>query len=87
MATAEQTDQVVELKERLIQRIESTHNIGVLRGMLLLLEEIPEEHVYILSPDEKKIVEERHQEMESGVGIPHEEVCEKVEQWFQQKNR
>ena len=87
MTTLELTDQETELKERLIQRIESTHNLGVLRGMLLLLEEIPEDNIYLLSPDERNIVEERHREMESGVGIPHEEVCEKVEQWFQQKSR
>jgi len=87
MATIELIDQETELKERLIQRIESTHNLGVLRGVLLLLEEIPEKRIYILSPEEEKMVEERHREMESGVGIPHEEVCEKVEQWFQQKSR
>ena len=76
MAISELMD--TEIKERLIQRIESTHNLGVLRGMLLL-EEIPDEHVYLLSPDEKEIVEERHREIESGVGIPHDEVCEKVD--------
>ena len=85
MAITELMD--TEIKERLIQRIESTHNLGVLRGMLLLLEEIPDEHVYRLSPDEKEIVEERHQEMKSGVGIPHDEVCKKTEQWFQQRSR
>ena len=44
--------------------------------------ELKGERVYLLSSEEKKIVDERRWEMESGVGIPHEEVCEKVEQWF-----
>jgi len=44
MAMMELIDQETELKERLIQRIESTHNLGVLRGVLLLLEEIPKKH-------------------------------------------
>jgi len=87
MATTEWTDQEIELKERLIQRIESTHNLGVLRGVLLLLEEIPEKGIYILSPEEEKMVEERCREMDNGTGIPHEEVHREVEEWFQQKSR
>jgi len=87
MATLERIDQETELKERLIQRIESTHNLGVLRGMLLLLEEIPEKRIFILSPEEEKMVEERCREMDGGAGIPHEEVRREVEEWFQQKSR
>ena len=85
MATVEQIDQVTELKERLFHRIETTHNMGVLRGVLLLLEEIPEKRIYILSPEEEKMVEERCREMDNGVGIPHEEVRREVEEWFLRK--
>ena len=87
MAIDELIDQTTELKERLIHRIESTRNTGVLRSILLLLEEIPEKRVYILSPEEKEMLEERHREMEKGVGIPHEEVCREIEEWLQQKSR
>ena len=87
MAIDELTDQTTELKERLIHRIESTRNMGVLRGVLLLLDEIPEKRVYILSPEEESIVEERCREMDNGVGIPHEEVCREIEEWFRQRSR
>ena len=82
MAATELIDHENELKERLIQRIESTHNVSVLRGMLLLLDEIAGERIYRLSPEEKRIVEERHQEMESGVGIPHEDVMKKLDAMY-----
>lgn len=70
MATAELIDQETALKERLTLRRES---------------KIADEDVYTLSSEEKKIIEERHREIKTGVGIPHEEVCKKAEQWFQQK--
>ena len=87
MAIDELVDQTTELKERLIHRIESTHNMGVLRGMLLLLDEIPEKRIYRLSPEEKKMIEERHRDIENGMGIPHEEVRREVEEWFRQKSQ
>jgi len=52
-----------------------------------LFEKIPEKHIYILSPEEEKMVEERCREMDNGTGIPHEEVHREVEEWFQQKSR
>lgn len=82
MATTEQIDLEQELKERLIRRIETTHNLGVLRGVLSLLDEIASDGVYVLTPEEEKMLDEAEAELDAGLGISGEEFREKNQTWL-----
>jgi len=83
MATAELIDHETELKERLILRIESTQRLGVLQGMLSILDEFAEEDVYELTPEEETELNERVRDCKAGLGIPHEIVRAEVLEWLQ----
>ena len=78
MATMELIDQATELKERLILRIESTHNLDVLQDMLSILDENAEESMYELTPEEMADIEERIRDCQAGLGIPHEIVATEI---------
>ena len=82
MATAELIDHETELKERLILRIESTQRLGVLQGMLSILDEFAEEDVYELTPEEMEDIEEGIRQSKAGLGIPHEIVQAEVREWL-----
>ncbi len=79
MTTTELIDQETELKERLKDRIDATHNLGVLRGVLSLMNEID---VYELTPEEEKDIDEGIRQSKAGLGIPHETVQAEVREWF-----
>jgi hypothetical protein len=76
-------DHEIELKERLIRRIESTHKLGVLRGVLSILDEFDEEYVYELTPEEEEDIEEGIRQSKAGLGIPHKTVMAEVREWLQ----
>ena len=82
MVTMELMDHETELKERLIRRIESTHKLGVLRGVLSILDEFEEEYVYELTPEEREAVEEGIRQSQAGLGTPHETFMAEVRQWL-----
>ena len=82
MATMEWGDHETDLKERLIRRIEATHKLGVLRGVLSILDEFTEEDVYELTQEEEKEINERAHQCKAGLGIPHEIVAAEVREWL-----
>lgn len=86
MATTEQitqTDLERELKDRLVRRIEATHHLGVLRGVLSLLDEIASDGVYVLTPEEEKMITESIKSLDSGLGIPGEVVHKETREWLE----
>ena len=66
-----------------MERIESTHKLGVLRGVLSILDEFEEEYVYELTQEEEEELDKRIRESKAGIGIPHEIVRTEVRQWLQ----
>ena len=58
---------VIELKKRLIQKINQTENNGILEEMYrLIVNEDTDSNIYILSDDQKNAVEEAQQQFKNG---------------------
>ena len=81
MATMEMVDQETELKQALIQKIASTHHLGVLQGLLLILDDVAED-VYVLTPEEEKMIDEAEAELDAGLGIPAEDFHKETQAWL-----
>ncbi len=82
MVTTEQLDVENVLKERLLERIETTRNLGVLRGVLSHLDEIAGDVVYELTPEEREDVNEGIRQSREGLGIPYETVMAGAREWL-----
>ncbi len=72
MATAELIETETELKERLIRRIEATHDLDRLREVFTFLDE---NDVYELTPEEERILDEAEKDTEL---IPGEEAARRT---------
>lgn len=70
MATMELTNQ----KARLIGRIGRAQNVSVLRKVESLLDEELPERIYVLTADERRGMDIALQQLDAGLGIPHEAV-------------
>lgn len=73
------TTKLTTRKARLIGRIQRTHNVSVIREVESLLDEKIPESVYILSEDERRGMNHALQQLDAGLGIPHEVVEAEME--------
>ncbi|MCL2116794.1 MAG: hypothetical protein FWH27_00045 [Planctomycetaceae bacterium] len=87
MAMAEQTDQEYRLKVKLFGRIERTHNLSLLRKVESLLDEQLPENVYLLSAEEREGMNLARQQLDAGLGIPHEIVEGELNRWLDELER
>ena len=87
MAMVEQIDQEYRLKLKLFERIGRTHNISLLRKVESLLDEKLPENVYILSAEERECMKIARQQLDAGLGIPHEVVEDELNSWLDELER
>ena len=73
------TTEVIDRRSRLIGRIGRTNDVSVLREVESFLDEKLPESVYILSEDERRGMISALQQLDAGLGIPHEIVEAEME--------
>ncbi len=77
---------MVDLKERLIQRIKETSDDNVLREVYRLLEiDFDEQHPYKLSNEQRLIIDKSREEIANGNSLTHEQSNKATEQWLNDK--
>ena len=77
---------MVDLKERLIQRIKETQNPEVLKEVYRLLElELDDQDSFELSEDQITAVREAQAQISNGALIDHEVANAKTEEWLRKR--
>lgn len=76
-----------ELKKKLIAKIKSTNDEGLLREAYRLLSEKQEEmgDQYILSQDQEQAISEAQEQIRSGDYLSDKQVKEASQEWFRKK--
>jgi hypothetical protein len=73
----------IELKEKLIEKINSTDDVELLKELLLVIDfESKSEDVYEMSPGEIEAVNEGLKQFKNGQWITHEESNKRVDEWL-----
>lgn len=74
---------VIELKKRLIGKINQTENSGILEEMYrLIANEETDGSIYVLSDEQKKAVEEGQQQFKNGQFLKSEQADDEIEEWL-----
>jgi len=74
---------VIELKKRLIWKINQTENSGILEEMYrLIANEETDESIYLLSDEQKKVVEDGQQQFKNGQFLKGEQADNEIEEWL-----
>ena len=73
----------IELKKRLIDKIQKTENEGLLEEAYRLLElETSDIEIYKLSDNQKLIVEESRQQIKNGQFLADEQANKEIDEWL-----
>jgi len=73
----------IELKKRLIGKINQTENSGILEEMYrLIANEETDGSIYVLSDEQKKAVEEGQQQFKNGQFLKSEQADDEIEEWL-----
>ena len=73
----------IELKKRLIDKIQKTENEGLLEEAYRLLElETSDIEIYKLSDNQKLIVEESRQQIKNGQFLTDEQANNEIDEWL-----
>ncbi len=73
----------IELKKRLIDKIQKTENEGLLEEAYRLLElETSDIEIYKLSDNQKLIVEESRQQIKNGQFLTDEQANKEIDEWL-----
>ena len=73
----------IELKKRLIEKIQKTENEGLLEEAYRLLElETSDIEIYKLSDNQKLIVEESRQQIKNGQFLTDEQANKDIDEWL-----
>lgn len=73
----------IELKKRLIDKIQKTENEGLLEEAYRLLElETSDIEIYKLSDNQKLIVEESRQQIKNGQFLADEQANNEIDEWL-----
>ena len=73
----------IELKKRLIDKIQKTENEGLLEEACRLLElETSDIEIYKLSDNQKLIVEESRQQIKNGQFLTDEQANKEIDEWL-----
>jgi len=74
---------IIELKKRLIGKINQTENSGILEEMYrLIANEETDGSIYVLSDEQKKAVEEGQQQFKNGQFLKSEQADDEIEEWL-----
>jgi len=74
---------VIELKKRLIRKINQTENSWILEEMYrLIANEETGESIYLLSDEQKNAVEEGQQQFKNGQFLKGEQADNEIEEWL-----
>lgn len=77
---------MIDLKERLIKRIQETSDASVLNEVYRLLElDFDDPEVYQLSNEQRTAVKEAQQQVARGEYLTNEQSNQAVEQWLKEK--
>lgn len=77
---------MIDLKERLIKRIQGTSDTSVLNEVYRLLElDFDDPEVYQLSNEQRTAVKEAQQQVARGEYLTNEQSIQAVEQWRKEK--
>lgn len=72
----------IELKKRLIGKINQTQNNGILEEMYRLIVNEETDNIYELSDEQKKAVEEARQQFKNGQLLKSEQADKEIEEWL-----
>ena len=77
---------MVNLKERLIKRIQETTNPDLLKEVYRLLEiDFDDQEVYKLSEEQRAAIIEGQQQINQGKHLTHEQANEEIKKWLNEK--
>jgi hypothetical protein len=72
----------IELKKKLIGKINQTHNNEILEEMYRLIENEETDSIYELSDEQRKAVEEAQQQFKNGQFLNSEQADKEIEEWL-----
>ena len=72
----------IELKKRLIGKINQTQNSGILEEMYRLIVNEETDNIYELSDEQKKAVEEARQQFKNGQFLKSGQADKEIEEWL-----
>ncbi len=77
---------MIDLKERLIKKIQETTNPDVLKEVYRLLEiQFDDQEIYQLSNDQKTVVNEAQEQIKKGEFLSNKEANHEIEEWLKKK--
>ncbi|MEQ8553640.1 MAG: hypothetical protein RIC06_20840 [Cyclobacteriaceae bacterium] len=77
---------MVNLKERLIKRIQETTDPDRLKEVYRLLEiDFDDQEIYELSDDQRAAIHEGQQQIDQGKYLTHEQANEEIKKWLNEK--
>ncbi len=77
---------MVNLKERLIKRIQETTNLDLLKEVYRLLEiDFDDQEIYELSDDQRAAIHEGRQQINQGKYLTHEQANKETDKWLSEK--
>ncbi|MCX6220938.1 MAG: hypothetical protein NTZ69_08110 [Bacteroidia bacterium] len=72
----------IELKKRLIGKINQTQNNEILEEMYRLIVNEETDNIYELSDEQKKAVEEARQQFKNGQFLKSDQADKEIEEWL-----
>ena len=72
----------IELKKRLIGKINQTQNNEILEEMYRLIVNEETDNIYELSDEQRKAVEEAQQQFKNGKFLKSEQADKEIEEWL-----
>ena len=77
---------MVNLKERLIKRIQETYDPDLLKEIYRLLEiDFDDLELYKLSDEQRDAIREAQQQINQGDFLTHEQANKEIEEWLKKK--
>lgn len=73
----------IEIKKRLIDKIQETENEELLQEAYRLLDlEIEDAEIYTLNTDQKKVIDEAMQQIKNGQSISDQQANKEIDEWL-----
>lgn len=72
----------VELKQRVINKLESIHEISLLEELIALIDFQTNEKPYSLTKAQKMAIDEARDQVKNGIVYTNEEVDKEMDQWL-----
>lgn len=73
----------IELRKRLIEKIQKTENEELLQEAYRLLDiEIDDAEIYTLNTDQKKVIDEAMQQIKTGQFITEQQANKEIDEWL-----